>query len=152
MLDAFETAGIAEHDGGRREIGGMANFVDGPPSVVCGDDRAGAHHRPEQHRVVGAIRREDRDAVALLYAVALTQRRRDRCRSSQVVGERERLFTQREVAGVAEPSRRQQHLAQVAVTLREDGEAHAEHVVVDHGERRAGRGQLCKSTRPRVHG
>ena len=84
VLDAFETAGVAEHDGGLREIGAVADLVGRPPSVERGDDRAEARHRPEQHRLVGAVRREDRDTVALLYAVALTQRRRDRSRSRRL--------------------------------------------------------------------
>ncbi len=77
VRDALEPAAIRDQDLRVAVAHAVADLVAGPPAVQADRDGAERLRRPERDDPLGAVRGEDRDAIAAPHAEARFQRARD---------------------------------------------------------------------------
>jgi len=120
----------------------IQDLVARPPAVHADRDRAERERRPERDDPFGAVRGEDRDAIALADSEALDEGLRDGRHHLPVLREREPQLVADEILVVTEAERALEQRPQVRRTLLEDRHHLAEHRLVHDLERPAGAGEL----------
>ena len=137
--ETLDALAIGDEHLGLAVVEEVADLGAGRPPVQADGDRTQADRRPERDHPLGAIRAEDRDAIARLHVEAIAKRRGDRRDQPCMLGITEPALVDavggEHVGVVAEVDRLHEQIAQRADAVLERADHHAVDFDVDDLER-----------------